>query len=230
MRIHYLQHVPFEGLGHIETWIGKTGCQLSCTRVYEGESLPDTGEFDWLIILGGPMSVHDAHLYPWLRHEKILIKAAIDEGKSVLGICLGAQLIADVLGASVYPAEQKEIGWFPVYKTRHSILGVFGMFPDTFDAFHWHGETFDLPHEAVHLFKSGGCENQGFVFRKKVIGFQFHMESTPESVKDLVDNCSGELAAAPSIQPAQKMTADPGKFAAVNKIMDNVLNYMLSIT
>ena len=226
MRIHFLQHVPFEGLGHIEAWTGKTGCLVTSTRLYEDPSFPELEDFDWLIVMGGPMSVHDGQRHPWLRHEKIFLKAAIDAGKSVLGICLGAQLIADVLGTNIYPADRKEIGWLPVSKAKQSTLGIFGMFPNTLEVFQWHGETFDLPHEAVPLFTSEVCENQAFVFRKKVIGLQFHLESTPESIRELATNCPEDL---PAELTAETLTEDHGKFAAAHKIMDNLLNYMLSI-
>lgn len=114
MRIHCLQHVPFEGHGHIAEWAGRYGHQVSKTALYADEPLPKIDDFDFLIAVGGPMGVHDTALHPWLIKEKYFIKAALRAKKCVLGICLGAQLMADVLGANVYSNDHKEIGWHPV--------------------------------------------------------------------------------------------------------------------
>ena len=110
MNLHYLQHVPFEGLGFIDEWAGNNGVEVGVSRLYAGEVFPAMDAFDGLVIMGGPMGIHDHEEHPWLVHEKAFIRKAIDAGKPVLGICLGAQLVADVLGAKVYPGPQKEIG------------------------------------------------------------------------------------------------------------------------
>ncbi len=111
LHIHYLQHVSFEGLGYIENWISNNNHQLSGTKFFEGEVLPNNHSFDWLIVMGGPMGVNDYGKYPWLKPEKEFIRNAIENDKTVIGICLGAQLIASVLGGKVFPGIQKEIGW-----------------------------------------------------------------------------------------------------------------------
>ena len=103
MKIHYFQHVPFEGLGNIEDWIKSKGHTLSSTHFFKNDTLPQLSEIDWLIVMGGPMNVYEENLYPWLAAEKKFIAKAINEGLRVLGICLGAQLIAAALGAKVYP-------------------------------------------------------------------------------------------------------------------------------
>ena len=103
MRLHWLQHVPFEGLGCIEPWAAAKAFDISCTRLFADEPLPAIGTFDWLVIMGGPMGIYDLDEHPWLAAEKKFIKSSIDAGKTVLGICLGAQLIADVLGAKGIP-------------------------------------------------------------------------------------------------------------------------------
>lgn len=230
MRILYLQHVPFEGPGYITVWAENAGCQLSSTKLYEGETFPCTDRFDWLIIMGGPMSVHDTGIYPWLSSEREFIGTAIAEGKRVLGICLGAQLIANVLGAKVYPCRYKEIGWFPIEKSKSSTAKIIDIFPDRIDVFHWHGETFDLPEGATLIASSTACANQGFVFRERVIGFQFHLESTPDSVRKLISHSSDEIKAAPYIQTAEKILADEGRFQKINAIMNRVLDYQLHST
>lgn len=97
-RIHYLQHVPFEGIGYIETWARENNYRLTATRFYQDDTLPEISTVDWVVVLGGPMGVYDENKYPWLAKEKQWLKGAIDSGKIVIGICLGAQLIAEILG------------------------------------------------------------------------------------------------------------------------------------
>ncbi len=117
MNAHYLQHVPFEGIGSIEGWLSRNGARVGRTRLYQGEALPDVERMetnDLLVVMGGPMSVNDEGTFPWLAAEKAAIRAAVRRGVRVLGICLGAQLIASALGARVYRNSVKEIGWFPI--------------------------------------------------------------------------------------------------------------------
>jgi GMP synthase-like glutamine amidotransferase len=184
MHIHYLQHVDFEGPGYIEQWAMDKGFHISSTRLYDNEPLPDLESIDLLIIMGGPMGVYDDDQYPWLISEKAYIQHAIEIGKRVLGICLGAQLLAHVLGAKVAKAPQTEIGWFPVtHDNNHPLLTEL---PESVTAFHWHRDMFDIPNGAVPIFKSEGCPNQGFIYRDKVVGFQFHFETTPESLSAML--------------------------------------------
>ena len=140
MRAHYLQHVPFEGLGSIESWLQTAGYTITSSQLYQSDDLPNPQDIDMLIVMGGPMSINDEQDYPWLVTEKRFIKQVIDLGKPVLGICLGAQLIASVLGARVYPNAEKEIGWFPVNRVGTSQDSVF-LFPEEMPAFHWHGNN-----------------------------------------------------------------------------------------
>lgn len=149
-RAHVLQHVPFEGLGSIEPWLVTAGYSITWTRFFTGGNLPAPDDPDLLIVLGGPMSVNDETAFPWLRDEKRFVRRSIEAGVPLLGICLGAQLIASALDARVYPNRHREIGWFPVYRTPDEP----GVFPERFDAFHWHGETFDLPSGAALLARS----------------------------------------------------------------------------
>ncbi len=229
MNIHYLQHVAFEDLGCIQTWAERAGHTVSCTRLYAGETLPSLPGIDWLIVMGGPMGVYDDVRYPWLAHEKQYISQAIEQGKTVLGICLGAQLIAGVLGARVYTNPQKEIGWFPVTKAAGSAQAVLSSeLPDSITAFHWHGDTFELPPGAVHLFESEACRNQAFVYAGRVAGFQFHCEITRAGVERLITYCGSEIIEEPFIQTAEEMLSDEGRFASVNRIMEQVLDRLVS--
>lgn len=158
MRAHYLQHVPFEGLGSIGPWLEATGYELTHTRFFESTDLPESKAIDLLVIMGGPMSVNDEERFPWLVQEKQFVREVIESGKPVLGICLGAQLIASAMGGKVFANPVKEIGWFPIHADNTADSAMFG-FPLSETVFHWHGETFDLPPGAMRLAKSEGCEN-----------------------------------------------------------------------
>lgn len=226
MRAHYLQHVPFEGLGSIEPWLKKSGYAITNTRLFKSVTLPEVNEIDLLIIMGGPMSVNEEGGYPWLVPEKKFIRCAIEAGKSVLGICLGAQLIASALGARVYPNQNKEIGWFPVQGIPSSNKSQF-CFPLSMDVFHWHGETIDLPSGAIHLAKSEACENQAFQIGESTIGLQFHLETTPKAAQDIVSNCRDELVPSKYIQTEEEiLSAKPEKYKSINKMMNNVLAFL----
>jgi GMP synthase-like glutamine amidotransferase len=226
MRAHYLQHVPFEDLGSIELWLKTAGYEITNTQFFESAILPDLANFDLLVVMGGPMSVNDEPVYPWLVHEKKFIRRAIEAGKSVLGICLGAQLIASSLGARVYPNRHKEIGWFPVEGVPSSDDSMFD-FPPSLEVFHWHGETFDMPPGAVHLARSDACENQAFQIRKSVIGLQFHLETTPESATEIVSNCRDELIPLQYVQTAEEiLSAKPENYQSINRMMGTVLSFL----
>ena len=226
MRAHYFQHVPFEGLGSIESWLEKTGYEITSTRFYESAELPDLKKIDFLIVMGGPMSVNEEDSFPWLVAEKQFIRDAIHNGKAVLGICLGAQLIASALGARVCRNPVKEIGWFPIYGIATNDKSIFE-FPESIKVFHWHGETFDLPSGATRLAKSDACENQSFQVGQSVIGLQFHLETTPAAAQDIVCHCSDELVKAPYIQTDDEMmSVGPEIFKSINHLMDEVLSFL----
>ena len=228
MRAHYLQHVPFEGLGSIETWLETAGYRISCTRLFASEELPDPDAIDMLIVMGGPMSINDEAGFPWLVGEKRFIHAVIKSGRPVLGICLGAQLIASVMGARVYPNRVKEIGWFPVHGVSSGDAPAFS-FPASTRVFHWHGETFDLPPGAIRLASSAGCENQAFQIGESVIGLQFHLETTPESARAIVANCRDELIPAQYVQPEEEiLSAGPSLYGSINRIMGEILAFLES--
>jgi len=224
-RLHYIQHVSFEGIGFIEAYAAQRGFALSATRVYLNERFPEVGEFDWLVVMGGPMSVYEDHVHTWISEEKKCISQAIARGKIVIGICLGAQLIASVLGAEVYPNSRKEIGWFPVTLTPVAgSVDAFKRVPATFMAFHWHGETFDIPSGAVHCCRSEACANQAFVYQRRVVGLQFHCESTQEGIAALLEKCGGDLTKGPSVQSARLLRSRMRFVGDVNAIMSSILD------
>ena len=203
LRIHYLQHVPFEGPANIADWANQNGCTFTGTQIYsEDAQLPAFDDFDWLIILGGPMNIYEEENYPWLITEKLFIEHAILNGKKVLGICLGAQLIADSLGSKVYSNHTKEIGWFPVVLTKEAKEShLFGCFPEKFSPFHWHGDTFDLPPGAVRMAENETCLNQAFIYDMgRVCGLQFHLEYSIVSIEDMMKYCGEELVHGKYIQ------------------------------
>jgi GMP synthase-like glutamine amidotransferase len=177
--------------------------------------------------MGGPMSVNDEDKFPWLVSDKQFIREAINSGKPVLGICLGAQLIASAMGAKIYRNHVKEIGWFPIYGTSPNDTPLFS-FPPSMTVFHWHGETFDLPKGATLLAKSDGCENQAFQIGKSVIGLQFHLETTPEAARELVTHCRDELVPAKYIQTEEEiLSAKPEIYKSINQRMDSILSFLL---
>ncbi len=229
MRAHYLQHVPFEGLGSIEPWLRSAGYEISSTRFFDQTALPELSEIDLLVVMGGPMSVNDEGEYPWLVQEKQYIRQVIDAGKHVLGICLGAQLIASAMGARVYPNRHREIGWFPIQGVPVPDGSIF-CFPRSVQVFHWQGETFDLPPGAVRFASSEGCENQAFQLGQSVIGLQFHLETTPESAQEIVSHCRAELIPARYVQPETTILGVvPESYRTINNLMAEVLSSITGV-
>ena len=200
---------------------------VTVTRFFEDPALPGVDDLDLLVIMGGPMSVNDEQEFPWLAAEKEFIGKAIEKDKAVIGICLGAQLIAGALDAAVYPNREKEIGWFPV--TAEPVSDTEGLFtfPQELLAFHWHGETFDLPEGATRLARSAACENQAFQLGRRVVGLQFHLETTPDAARDIVHHCRDELQPARYVQSATQIlgVAAPN-YTAINAWMDTVLGFV----
>jgi len=226
VKIHVLQHVPFEGPAAVGAWAESRGHALEATRFFAEGRLPGIADFDRLVVLGGPMNVYEEDIHPWLAREKQFIGEAVSAGKSVVGICLGAQLIAVVLGAKVRRNPHREIGWFPVTWTEQARRSpAFRDLPEQQATFHWHGDTFDLPEGAVHLARSEACENQAFLFRDRVLGLQFHLESTPESVRLLAENCGDELVPAPHVQTiGEVLSANRETFRKINETMSGILD------
>jgi GMP synthase-like glutamine amidotransferase len=194
-RIHYIQHVPFEDPASILDWAESRELSMKGSHLYQDASLPEMDDFDVLVIMGGPMSVNDEDRYPWLTGEFEFVERALASGKRFVGVCLGAQVLARVLGAKVERAKEKEIGWFPVSRTlAGSEVADRLHLPDSFDAFHWHGETFTLPPGSVHIFRSEACENQAFIYDNRALALQFHLESTLAGVELLLEHAADDLA------------------------------------
>jgi len=224
-KIHYFQHVPFEGLGSIEEWITLSGHSLTSTRFFESTVLPEISDIDWLIVMGGPMSVNNEKQYPWLAAEKKFIRQAIDEGKTVLGICLGSQLVSAALGAKVYQNKEKEIGWFDIELTCFAKSDkLFFDIENRIKVFHWHGDTFDLPEKAVHLAFSKGCKNQAYSYKDKVLALQFHLEPTISSLQEMIDFGRDELKTGKYVQTEQELKKYDLLIESSREILFTILN------
>ena len=194
MRIHYLQQVPFENAANIGKWAEENGHTLTKTEIFEGEPFPDTSEIDMLAIMGGLMNIYQYRDYPWLKDEKIFIEKAIAKNIKIIGVCLGAQLIADVLGAKITQNPYIEIGWHDItLKNEVKNSSLLKEFPDKFTAFHWHGDTFAIPDGAIHLASSEACNNQAFQYGENILGLQFHLEYSQNSIEKMLKYCANEL-------------------------------------
>ncbi len=228
LRVHWLQHAPHEDSGCIASWLrGQPGLRATRTRLYAGERLPAAREFDWLIVLGGPMNTHEHQRYPWLVAEKSLINDAC-VNKKVLGICLGGQLLADVLGGKVTRNNEQEIGWFDVsLNSEARRCDVFSKFPDRFEAFHWHGDTFAIPPGARSLMKSDACVNQAFQKNQRIVGMQFHLEVRASDARRWLKLETPRPAA--YVQTARHILGRPARFAANNRLMRQVLARMRAL-
>ncbi len=188
MKIHCLQHVSFENPGTLTDWAVMHQHSISYSYFFEKDYLlPSIDEFDVLLIMGGPMNVDEEDQFPWLTAEKIFIKAVIDAGKKVIGICLGAQLIAAALGSKVYAGKEKEIGFFPVefsnMALKHPLLNHFS---NPYTVFHWHGDTFELPENAQLIASTDVCKHQAYIIGSNVLAFQFHFEMNETVVEDMM--------------------------------------------
>lgn len=252
LRIHVFQHVPFEGPAFIGEWLTTRGHHITTTSFFSrkaDEALPRVVDYDWLIVMGGPMSVNDNDTHPWLPRERECIRDAVSAGRTVLGICLGAQLIAAALGASVYPNYYREIGWFPVSIEPRSATGnsdgaggraageadtapenpaaLFAQLPASISALHWHGETFSLPAGSELLARSDACVNQAFSVGDRVLGLQFHLEATRESTRDLIEGAPGDLTEnGPYVASREEILDDVAPFAQTNRHMEAILAYL----
>jgi GMP synthase (glutamine-hydrolysing) len=172
-------HHPDEGPGLLTDILRERGWEVEEAKLWKGEPIPDSRSFHLLILMGGPMSVNDEDVYSFLSAEKAFVRQWVREGNPTLGICLGAQLIADCLGARVYRGDKEELGWYELVLTEAGKKDPFVTeFPSRFPVFQWHGETFDLPKGAILLATSSDYPHQAFRFGDLAYAFQFHLEVT----------------------------------------------------
>jgi len=228
-RIHCIQHIPTDDLGSIKQWISERGYSLTVSKLWESPNLPtDVNDFDWLILLGGTMSANDDHKYEWMSPEKALIREAVKADKIILGICLGAQLIASSLGAQVKRNTNKEIGWFPLVLTSHGQNSPF--FKVVADQVClWHEDTFDIPEGGILLASSECTVNQAFVLHDSVLGVQFHPEFTYEGTKELVSSNMQEFSTGSFVQSADEFL-NAEKFKGQEKMTINILEKLEEVS
>lgn len=225
MRIHVLQHVSFEGPGYIARWAAARGHVLTTSL----RSFPIQDDFDALIIMGGPMGAYDDARYDWMPVEKALIRDTIADRKKILGICLGAQLIASVLSAEVKAAPRKEIGWFAVKPTAAAaqypwLQAVFAAAPVVF---HWHGDRFEIPAGAADLLTSEGNVHQAFLVNEHVLGLQFHLEVMEADMEAMLRHGAEELVAGGFVQGEEEIRAGGVYLEEANRRMELLLDGFL---
>lgn len=193
MRVRVIQHVDFEGPGLIAEWAAERGHRLAATLA-PTEKFPSCNDAELICVMGGPMDADDEAASPWLHAEKRYLAECIAAGHVVLGICLGAQIVAEVLGGRVKRGQHKEIGWYPVSKTAEGRAArLFSAWPDSFVVGQWHGDTFDPPADLKPLLSSEAFTDQAFVFDGRVVGVQFHLEWTSETLGSLLAACQGDF-------------------------------------
>lgn len=189
-RIVVFQHAIAEGPGLIKPWLEEKGFAVEIVDWSAGESADAGNEPDGYLIMGGAMNIYQHRDYPWLVEEKQIIRRAVlERDVPVVGICLGAQLIADALGAKVVQSPQYELGWWPVNFTPEAKKRFAGI-PASLPFFHWHGDTFTLPQDALRLASSAACPEQGFLWQERVLALQFHPEVDPAHVETF---CTGDF-------------------------------------
>ena len=225
MRIHYLLHIPEEQPAGAYLWGEKRGYCQSSTKFYQEDTLPSLDTFDLLIIMGGSMGIYQEVEFPWLKQEKLFIRQAIDKGKLVLGICLGAQLIADTLGAKVIKSSHSEIGWFPLTITKDGIENsYFNNLSKLSKVLHWHGDMFELPDVAQLLASSAGCQNQAFSYKENVLALQFHLEMTSQSLEDIIKLDEKSLIKDTYIQTKGEILANQNLLSTCNRAFFGMLD------
>ncbi len=224
MHLCILQHVSFETPGKIIDWSKKNSHTYTTVNLYQSESYPEQAEFDWLIIMGGPMGIYDEQQYPWLQREKTFIQNTIQNDKKIIGICLGAQLLAHCLGANIYPNKAKEIGWFPITVCNQNAHSLFGDCKKI-NPLHWHGDTFDLPKNSLHIAESVACKNQAFLYQNRILGLQFHLELSTKNVSTLIANSAAELTESGQyIQTQEEILNNFSRFDSAHTILYSLLD------
>ena len=230
MHIHFIIHEHFEAPGAYEIWGKSRGCSLSYTRVYQDEPLPEELEStDMLIIMGGPQSpATTLKECPWFdaQAEMRLIDRAIEAGKTVIGVCLGSQLIGEALGAAFCHSPEKEIGKFPVRLTEAGKANpLFEAFGHELNVGHWHNDMPGLTPQAKVLAYSEGCPRQIVQYGERVYGFQCHMELTPEVVELLIEHSQNDLSRAAEfrfVETAEKLRSHD--YREMNQVLFSFLD------
>ncbi|MEM1165683.1 MAG: type 1 glutamine amidotransferase [Planctomycetota bacterium] len=233
MRIAVLQHVPFEGPAAIASWADAHGHELSVVHLYQGQTLPEAGQFDALVVMGGPMSVHDEADHPWLASERALIRRSVEGGAAVLGVCLGAQQLALAMGGSIDEGASVEHGWWAIEPTEAAATHPLGaaLFDDGEPAlmtFHWHADLISPPPGSTVLARTAVCACQAFVIGERALGIQCHIETTPTSAAALIEHCGHEADGGLFSQPPSQMLTESARFEALRPVLDRTLSTLLT--
>ena len=222
--IALFQHAASEGPGRVASWLEERGAQLEVVRWWESPAPKATAHWAGVVILGGAMNIYQHRDHPWLVEEKRLLGQLLARNLPILGICLGAQLLADQLGSRVVQNAEQEIGWWPVRFTDEA-RRVFPHLPSDCTVLHWHGDTFALPPESIRLAESTACGEQGFVWRDRVVGVQFHPEVNTALLEDFCGEGGEAWPTGSFVQSRATLLQDgPRHFAQAQGLLDGLLD------
>jgi len=218
------QHAPTEGPGTIASWLSLQGASLEPVEWWKPEaSSCDPSRFDACVVLGGAMNIYQHRDYPWLVAEKQKISRFLETGTPVLGICLGAQLLADCLGAKVTQNPFQEIGWWPL-RFSDAARTLFPDLPQEQTLFHWHGDSFSLPDGASRLASSDACPEQGFLYKNTTLALQFHPEVTPEMLPSFCGEDETSKPSGPWVQTNESiLSLSPSLCPPLSPLLDSLL-------
>jgi len=229
MRIQLIEHDPHDfSRTNISLWVANKGCRVNQIYVCNNEDLPPIDSFDWLMVMGGSQHAWDVEGNAWLQKEKEFVNKSLTAGKIVLGICFGAQLLAQALGGRLFPNFHREIGWHEVALNRQGQESfLFQGIPPSFVTFHWHSDHFSLPQSCTRLAGSQATENQAFVDEKRpLVGLQFHPEYSRRMVAYYAREYSQDWTSNDYVSTKDEVLAQTDEIPDTYGLMETLLNNM----